>query len=238
MLWISAADFPRLFVTPSAVSHCLLLCVLLLTRWRVACTKLLPIGNEVQGRGARTVNHGAASAGALSLAASRRRLTQISSTTISSLVVKLLRGCRGTGAKNSILTTTFHYFPRAGSGRQSERDSRRDARRGRRAGEAAPSLSKYLHCLTYGVCLVCRHSAAANRVHCAASATANHGASSAGALSLAVSRRCLTQISSTTVSSLVVKLRRGAARRAARRRRDARRRRTAQELALACKAHS
>ena len=58
--------------------------------------------------------------------------------------------------------------------------------------------------------MVCRHSAAANRVRGAASATANHGAASAAALSLAASRRRLTQISFTTVSSLVVKLRRGA----------------------------
>ena len=45
----------------------------------------------------------------------------------------------GRRRKNAIPTTTFHYFPRAVSGRQSERDARRDARRACRAGEAAPT---------------------------------------------------------------------------------------------------
>ena len=72
-------------------------------------------------------------------------------------------------------------------------------RTGGQLGGCPQSRSKYLHCLTYGVCLVCRNSAAANRVHCTASTTVNHGATSAGALSLAASRRRLTQISSTTL---------------------------------------
>ena len=108
----------------------------------------------------------------------------------------------GRRRKNAILSTTFHYFPRAVSGRQSERDARREVRRARRAGQAAPSRSKYLQCLTYSVCLVCRHSAAANHVRGAASATANQGVASAGALFPAASRRRLTQISSRTVSNL------------------------------------
>ena len=99
----------------------------------------------------------------------------------------------GRRRKNAILTT-FHYFPRAVQGRRRERDARRATRRARRAGEAGcpPSRSKYLHCLTYSVCLVFRLSAAANRVRGAASATANHGAVSAGALSPATSHRRLT----------------------------------------------
>ena len=77
----------------------------------------------------------------------------------------------------------------------------------------------------------------------------HNAAASAGALSLAASRRRLTQISSTTVSSLVVKLRRCAlagatcggaaqARHAAQALRAAQARSAAQELALACKPHS
>ena len=91
----------------------------------------------------------------------------------------------GRRRKNAILTMKFQFFP---SGRQSERNSTSDARRALRAGEASclPSRSKYLHCLTYGVCLVCRYSVAANRVRGAASATANHGTASAGALSLQI----------------------------------------------------
>ena len=50
----------------------------------------------------------------------------------------------GRRRKNAFLTTTFHYFPRAVRGRQSDRDARRDARRASRAGEAAPSRSKYI----------------------------------------------------------------------------------------------
>ena len=45
LLWISAAEFPRLFVDSVCRFTLRVFVALLLTRWRVACTKLLPIGN-------------------------------------------------------------------------------------------------------------------------------------------------------------------------------------------------
>ena len=122
LLWISAAEFPRLFVNASAVSHCLLLCSLLLTRWHVACTKLLrrhsAAANRIRGAASATANHGAASAGALSLAARRLHLTQISSTTVS------------TFKPSSEVAAQRRRDTRRSRDACRKRDARRDARRG------------------------------------------------------------------------------------------------------------